>query len=800
MATKVRAPGTNARVKGIRSLAHPVAPAVRAGAIRSRTYLIDFLILLGLCLLFFWRDLTAVAADHRGFANGDFANQFYAFATYEAARLHAGQLPLWNPYTFAGHPFLADIQSAIFYPLRLLTMLLTAGSGFSYHALQLEAMLHLPLTAIFTYLLARRLSRSRPGALVAAATFTFSGYLTSYPLLQLAVIEVQAWLPLILLLLEVAAERAAGDEWDSAARWAGGAGLVLGVSFLAGHPQSSMLVLYGALAFALYRTWPGLASGRAAEAGTKRLLGRWARPLGLLVLFAITGCGLAAVQLLPSWQFMALSTRAGIGFDEAGRGFTSYDLLQVILPAVGVPFPAMYVGLLPIGLAALALLKSGWGRLRPAASANAEPRPALSALRSPIPFFGWGGLLALVLSFGKLTPIYAAFYLLVPGWRLFRGQERTIVWAVLAVALLAGFGTAWLASHWAGEGSRARDDGERGLQLGYGLAALGGLVAALACFVGYEAGSEGLWGFTAAFLFLALLAALAGLALRSRRPALLLAVVIFDLFAQVGGSHAARAGAADPFPPQPVLAPALADSSVFRLANESQLPANFGDVYRLSALEGASPLELASYHQLLERLPAGRAWWLLNVKYVLTARTALEVPAERVAEGPGDDGQTAYLYRLAEPGPRAWLAGDAIAEPDSERLWQRLGDPAFDPARQVLLPALPAGYTPHSGCSGEVDLKTPAPERLALSVSSEQPCILVLSEVDYPGWRATVDGQPAGLLRADGAFRGLLVPSGRHEVTLLFSPPALAWGAALSAATLLAALARLLWSWRRRSA
>ena len=800
MVTKVRGSRTAGRLEESSQAAPSAPPAPRTGGCRARTYLVDFLVLVGLCLLFFWRDLTPSAADHRRFANGDFANQFYAFAAYEAARLHAGQLPLWNPYTFAGHPFLADIQSAIFYPLSLVTMLLTAGSGFTYQALQLEAVLHFPLAGIFTYLLARRLTGSRPGALVAAATFTFSGYLTSYPPLQLAVLEVQAWLPLILLLLDVSAGRAGQSEWSSAGRWAMGAGLVLGISFLAGHPQSSLLVLYAALAFGLYRTWPGVDLRRASDGKIEINWRQWARPLGLLVIFAITGCGLAAVQLAPSWQFIALSTRAGIGFEEAGQGFTTYDLLQVVLPAVGVPFPALYVGILPLGLAALALSKSTWARLWPTAAAPLEPRPATSSGRSPIPFLGWGALLALLLSFGKITPIYAVFYLLAPGWRLFRGQERTIAWAVLAVALLAGFGVAWLASHWADEGSRPPGVGERGLVRGYGLAALVALAAALACFVGYQAGSQALWGFTAAFLFLALLAALAALALSSRRPVLLLALVVFYLFTQVNGSHAGRVGVGDPFPPQPVLAPALADSTVFRIADEGRLPGNYGDIYRLAGIDGASPLELARYRQLLDRLPRARVWWLLSVKYVVTGRTVIDVPAERVAEAPGTDGQPDYLYRLAQPGPRAWLAGDAIAEPDDERLWQRLADPAFDPARQVLLPALPGGYVPRSSCSGEVSLQALEPEHLALSVSAEQPCILVLSELDYPGWRAAIDGRPAGLLRADGAFRGLVVPACQHAVTLDFRPAALAWGALISAATLLAALAWLLWSRRARGA
>ena len=115
---------------------------------RYATYLVDALILAGLCLLFFWRHLTPLAIDRLAFVPGDFMDQFYAFARYEATRLQAGQLPLWNPYTFAGHPFIADVQSAVFYPLSLLTMALSAVGRFSYHALELEAIVHFVLAAV----------------------------------------------------------------------------------------------------------------------------------------------------------------------------------------------------------------------------------------------------------------------------------------------------------------------------------------------------------------------------------------------------------------------------------------------------------------------------------------------------------------------------------------------------------------------------------------------------------------------------------------------------------------------------
>ena len=82
-----------------------------------------------LTVLFFWRLLTPNLADRASFPPGDFSYQFWAFSTFEARELSAGRLPLWNPYTYSGAPFWADIQSAVLYPLSLLTLILPDKTG-----------------------------------------------------------------------------------------------------------------------------------------------------------------------------------------------------------------------------------------------------------------------------------------------------------------------------------------------------------------------------------------------------------------------------------------------------------------------------------------------------------------------------------------------------------------------------------------------------------------------------------------------------------------------------------------------
>ena len=62
------------------------------------------------------------------------------------------------------------------------------------------------------------------------------------------------------------------------------------------------------------------------------------------------------------------------------------------------------------------------------------------------------------------------------------------------------------------------------------------------------------------------------------------------------------------------------------------------------------------------------------------------------------------------------------------------------------------------------------PNKLTYEVSSDKGGVLVFSEVYYPGWTATIDGQPAELGRVNYILRALRVPAGKHQVKLAFFP------------------------------
>jgi len=92
------------------------------------------------------------------------------------------------------------------------------------------------------------------------------------------------------------------------------------------------------------------------------------------------------------------------------------------------------------------------------------------------------------------------------------------------------------------------------------------------------------------------------------------------------------------------------------------------------------------------------------------------------------------------------------------------------------------------------------PERVEIGVNARGPGQLVLTDLYYPGWSVTVDGQPAEALRVDGMFRGVQVPAGEHTVAWEYHPRSLAWGGIVSAAALVVLIVLAVGSLRRRRA
>ncbi|MCC6189308.1 MAG: YfhO family protein [Anaerolineales bacterium] len=138
------------------------------------------------------------------------------------------------------------------------------------------------------------------------------------------------------------------------------------------------------------------------------------------------------------------------------------------------------------------------------------------------------------------------------------------------------------------------------------------------------------------------------------------------------------------------------------------------------------------------------------------------------------------IYELQTLLPRAFVVPSAEVVSDPEAL-ARLADPGFDPAGQVLLAEPPAtdSAMPATG-GGAPAIVAYTAERV--EVRAAGPGYLVLTDAHYPGWTASVDGEPAPILRADVMFRAVALPPGEHRVIFRFQPRSVSIGLGISGA------------------
>jgi 4-amino-4-deoxy-L-arabinose transferase-like glycosyltransferase len=686
--------------------------------------------------------------------NSDLSGQFHAFARFQAAEMWAGRLPLWSPGSFGGFPFAADSQAAVFYPPRWLTILLD-GADLSFYAITLEGLLHIWLAGLFTYALAYDQTGSRRAGLLAAIAFGLGGYLISYPLLQLALLETITWLPLILWLLR------RGVRAERPLRPLLGAGLVWGLSFTAGHPQTFLHLSYLTIAYYLFLT----------------IRARWAWRwiVGLGALLGGTAVGLSATAWLPAAHYLSYTTRSDVSYEFVSAGFPLIDYLQLLTPGVFSYWIPMYGGLAVTLLALFAWMGRG----------GAE-----AARRAEIGFWTAVALLTLVLSLGNKGALFELAYHVAPGFSLFRQQERLVGLFSLSLALLAAQGfTLWLR-----ESFTNKEAGISGL--GFRISDLGRITLTLFVLTAVTLAGIRPEGWTAVLLRQGAILAVVLLILwrgsgRTWGAWALIFLLFFDLSLAVRPTLYTQPESPAVFWPQPDWLPLVQGEEAGRLDSSGLVHVNLGELYGLEEIRGLSPLKLRWINRL-EAVPNARRWQLLNVTHVLAANppndaAVREVTAVSDSILPGEP-FSAALYRFADALPRAWLVYEPIFAADEEAAFQLAAGPEFDPATQVVLTEVAdvTGWTAVTPPTQPPQVQTTrtAANTLTITATTDTPGILVISEWDYPGWRVQTDGAPVIRARANGGFQAILLPPGDHTITLRFAPTDVTIGVIISLATL----------------
>ncbi len=177
----------------------------------------------------------------------------------------------------------------------------------------------------------------------------------------------------------------------------------------------------------------------------------------------------------------------------------------------------------------------------------------------------------------------------------------------------------------------------------------------------------------------------------------------------------------------------------------------------------------------------------------------LLVDGEPTLELIHDGGNRVYRNRRALP--RAWLVHRVRRVPpgDLSAAAAALTADGFDPASEAVVEGDIAAELGAADTADDVRVVSFTAERVELAVRSADPALVVVSDMFYPGWRASVDGAEAPILATNLVMRGVVVPAGSHRLVLEYRPARFTAGlvvAALVATGVVAAL--VVWSARRR--
>jgi len=379
----------------------------------------------------------------------------YAWKLSIRQSLAAHQLPLWNPYLFAGVPFLAAGQHSALYPLSALFYIFPVAQTYGWFVL-----LQLVLAGLFAGFFARTIRLGGVASAITAITYTFSGFFIvsiDFPM----VLAAACWLPLVLAMIERLIRKAeAGQRHPTAyVPFASAGAAALGLMALAGHVEIALYVLMVAAFYALARL--------ALLWRRRRDRGLLARATVALAAMAAVGLALGAVQLIPLYELVRHNFRQGSVRYEDVIGW-AYPLRQIaafFVPdvfgnpahhhyfdlfthtwqpfthnALGQPVDnpfwgiknyveaGSYVGILPPLLALVALL-AGLQR-------RDERRPYVA-------IFATLAGASLLFAFG--TPAYALLYHGIPGFNQLHSPFRWVYPYTLSMAVLAGIGAQVLA-------------------------------------------------------------------------------------------------------------------------------------------------------------------------------------------------------------------------------------------------------------------------------------------------------------------------------------------------------------------
>lgn len=716
---------------------------------------------------------------------------FQAQLQFLSNALHSGQSPFWTPNVFAGTPQIADPQSLIFSPALLIAIFNPAPSFTTVDAYVL-ALLGCGGLAILQFI--RDRGWHPIASMVAGLMFAFGGS-AAWRIQHIGQIQSYALFGVSLWLLGRALDR-------RCAWWGLAAGVAAGLMVVE-PDQVALLGTYVLAAYALHWLWhlekPFIELRRIAPT---------------LIVAGSAALVVAVLPVLMTYLFVHSSNRPEIAVSEAVHGslhpaslLTSVigDLYGALDPAV--PFwgpysyswnPAdttlsenmsqVYSGALPILLLLTLGIIRGY------------------SWHPDVRFFTITFLFMLLYALGGFTPLFHLLYDYLPGVKLFRrpadatfllGGIFSIVAAHLVHLVITG----------AIEPISKR---QRALEIGlFSVIFAAGLLIALwqGHFVHSVKPSLVAIGCLSTAIVIC-----AGLSKYGARHAFagLTAVTAF-MTADLSLNNGPNGSTALPIAYYDMMNPDSKNETIKLLKDKlKQIPQsnrrdrieivglgfewpNISLVHGFEQILGYNPLRLedvtkavgagdnaADWHQrqFTPLFPSYRSLLadMLGVRYIVSG-----VPIERIDKKlrTGDlrliaRTKEAFIYENQRALPRVSFAVN-WQPANFDELIATGNWPQFDPAQTVLLEDGPPMPQTEVMTGSAKPISTAVIDRFEntlvdVTVETDREGFLVMNGAWHPWWRATVDGKPAEILKANIMFNAVQVPAGRHKVSFEFEP------------------------------
>jgi hypothetical protein len=692
----------------------------------------------------------------------DFNELHIPYQTFAIENLKSFHIPFWNPYTYNGMPFLADIQVGFFYPFNFLLFLFVKAGDLPVKALEYQIILHFFIAQVSMFLLARELKISILGSIIAALSFSFSGILVYRIIIQTFIYQL-VWLPLIFLFFYKISK-------EMKLKYSLLAGLLLGMLLLTGHPQAFFYNSLFILFFIVFSVIWGLVK---KENDRKQTL--WFLFLsGLPFIIAI---GISAIQIFHTYELASLSKRTLLTLQEAADGSLQIkQLLTAFIPKLfgssdmmhnHIPFYLVNKGYIYwetgfyFGLTAIILGTIGWAK----------------QIKSPLGIF-----MIVIAVFGFLHAMGINGFLFqivfqLPLFDKFRFPVRTMYYVVFAFTLYAGFGFDIL---------KNQAKGENRILIVLSIAIP--ILITVSVFSGFFTSLLGtpdkfvssVSDYSKISLLLSVIIGIVIFLFINKKVSAMIAgvlfilIIIFDLNYNLGSFKNSKISSKQVYKIDrniENLLRAKPPNDIFRvkMRNKFVLPfqRNSGLVNKIMFYEGFNPL------QLLKKTPPGKkSLDLLSVKYQI--ETDLEKKKSYFKQRNTFLPHERMTYKTKE-----FSVKDIIRVMKSEDIDYK----NISLVEKKL--SLKYAQKNRDSVTSSVKCLQYTSDYQKYEIDTEENGLLNISEVWYPAWKAKIDTRETEIYRINYCLRGVEIPRGKHIVEFSYESNYFLWGVFVSLFTLL---------------